>query len=924
MSEEASVHLAYAEASGFLRSLLLIPTSELPAGYLNLVANLAASLAAHVFSLELAATVSTALAFGVQLVPFAIVLWGRSHFWNVPERRIACCMVMLFAPAAHPTVWLSTVNAQVWCGLISFLILCEDLHKASLRKIWTYRFLLLFCALSGTYATMLVIPFLLKIRLEKSRESVRHLAIIAAAALTQVAVYSATAYHLDIAPNRLISARWAASAIGILLFHLLLPIFGRHLIEPLGRTISRPIMAQGDGISPDWIGFVGAVSLLVLIVFGVWLCRRRQDPCYQLFPWSFVFLSVVTSIFAYGLPRDRYAVLPGLVFLLALLVGSWQPATGDGRRRTCRVLLGIAMTVGVATYWVDPSYTLQGQPVSNFGYGAGRPDWREEVAKWRHDPGYVLRVWPYSATQSWRAPMPQRDAFRELRTALATVDNFHLITQQGSAERRVPVDGLPTDFRIIIQGTSDEPAELVSLEVALQTADLTTIAAVPIRKFRAREPFTAHCTSQDLAIIEGNRPLGGSEGGKRNFADTRFLTIRITTDVPRPIVVEIDRIEVVPRIEGLLDALLPVRTFPRRFYHSANAAPRAHEATTLLAVESLLRDGDLRYAARDAARAAGRWRRGPLRLQLKTDDRGPPLYVAPLPYVLTVAPLAALASVAGQTALNAVLFAVILALAVADRRDEGARGKIFAVAALLGAAGAGYVFLPESRVFEMFLLFTAVRLWIRGRLDDGAAWPAAAGVLLAAAAVQEPAWAVLIAVVAGDLAWARRLRPAAAFTATAALTVLTLSLVGAAIRPSFSTTEASPAAAVAVEESLDEESPDELNLATAAWRFFTGHKGLIAGYPFVLLALFLFVRNGGDRQHALLAVALAVLTQWIVWQGYAAARQSPLGSPHFAVLYPLFVLLPRRAAPLPTAALLVPAVAFLLVTFGIMSSVWAP
>lgn len=84
-AEEASVYLAYAQSQSFLRSLLFVPTSDFPAGYLNLPANLASTLAAFVFPLELAPAVAMVIAFALQLVPFVIVLWGRSRFWTTPR-----------------------------------------------------------------------------------------------------------------------------------------------------------------------------------------------------------------------------------------------------------------------------------------------------------------------------------------------------------------------------------------------------------------------------------------------------------------------------------------------------------------------------------------------------------------------------------------------------------------------------------------------------------------------------------------------------------------------------------------------------------------------------------------------------------------------------------------------------------------------
>jgi hypothetical protein len=174
-AEEASVFFRYAYSHGFLESLIFVPKRT--AGYFLLVANLPTAVAAHCFPLEYAPFVTTYWALLIQLLPFVIIVWGASYIWDSLSRKIAACFIILFAPSATGEVWLNTINAQVYCGIISLCIVCENLQQLSKIRTVLYRSLLVFCCLSGVYTVFLFGVFCLKAWLEKTKESMINLCI---------------------------------------------------------------------------------------------------------------------------------------------------------------------------------------------------------------------------------------------------------------------------------------------------------------------------------------------------------------------------------------------------------------------------------------------------------------------------------------------------------------------------------------------------------------------------------------------------------------------------------------------------------------------------------------------------------------------------------------------------------------------------
>jgi hypothetical protein len=94
-AEEGSVYFKFAYEHSFLRALFFVYWE---AGYLYLLVNVVTAIAAHLLPLEYApfATVYTALV--IQLVPFLIILYGKSSVFTSIRKKITACLVFLFLP----------------------------------------------------------------------------------------------------------------------------------------------------------------------------------------------------------------------------------------------------------------------------------------------------------------------------------------------------------------------------------------------------------------------------------------------------------------------------------------------------------------------------------------------------------------------------------------------------------------------------------------------------------------------------------------------------------------------------------------------------------------------------------------------------------------------------------------------------------
>ncbi|HYN19906.1 MAG TPA: hypothetical protein VE078_03025, partial [Thermoanaerobaculia bacterium] len=299
--------------------------------------------------------------------------------------------------------------------------------------------------------------------------------------------------------------------------------------------------------------------------------------------------------------------------------------------------------------------------------------------------------------------------------------------------------------------------------------------------------------------------------------------------------------------------------------------PVGEEATHLLMAQSLWQDHNLRYEQRDLSRAHRVWSGGPLGLTLLTADGGRSLrYAEPLAYALAAAPFYGLLGAAGLPILNMALFLAMVAAAAATFKDVPALllgGFFFA------SASFGYVFRASPEVFLMACLFFALLLWRSGRL-------AAAGALLGAACLHQPALALLGAAVAIDLGLRSRWKGAALMVVSGALV---FGVLAAGQRRLTGVWNPSNPPAGVQRRTFESEIP--LETAQDLWQAYGKeggagvdlsegirwlprnlgyllagrHAGLLPYFPFGLLVVVLFGLGPRDRSAWLLSAALLLI-----------------------------------------------------------------
>ena len=382
-AEEGESFFQYAYHVDFWQGLFY--AERYSGGYFLLIGTLPSALAARFCPLESVAAWFTAWAFAVLLLPLAIIAFGKSYVWDTAGRRVAACAVVLFAPTAIGEVWLNITNAQVYLGLASVCILCEDLRGARWSRIGVLVSVLALAGLSGPYTSFLVPAFLFKLALDRSLGTRAHALVVVAAASVQALVFLNLAASGQLHESKLAGYDWELSAVHTAYAQFLAPIFGHMLPHVVGGWFGLDAqLFEGPLGLEHFILGVGAVAWLLLGLALLWPRRLRSI---QGVLWvGLLGLAIGTTVGAKnGLAGGRYAVLPGFT-LLFLLLAYARPVRGAQNIRgvVAAMLLAFALGLGVTAYPNDPAFECR-EPC---------PRWTQEVAHWRRDSTYRMQIWP--------------------------------------------------------------------------------------------------------------------------------------------------------------------------------------------------------------------------------------------------------------------------------------------------------------------------------------------------------------------------------------------------------------------------------------------------------------------------------------------------------------------------------------------------
>lgn len=382
-AEEGAAYFQHAYRTDFLGGVLF---DYRLVGYFNLGTNLATSLAAHAVPLDWAPACTTAIAFLVQLVPFGVILGGRSYLWTSTPKKVLGCSALLLAPLTGSNVWFTSLHLPLWCGLIAFCLLMERTAEASPRAARLGGLALLACFLTGAYPLFLLPAFALKAFLTRARRDVLALALGLLALGVQACVHFGSRAEHDVRRRPMAELALVSTGVDVLASHVIGPVAGLDSAQAVKRHLDPRADGSGELVAVLAVA-LGLAGVFALGCKGPWRAPENL-PVVALFA-----VSGATAVFAHEFHAGgRYSVLPGLL-LASLLVQRvrlderWK----EPRSLLCWALLASSLFFGAAGYRAWPGLS----------YRPDSPRWSEELARWRVDPSHRVRIWPYREGARW-------------------------------------------------------------------------------------------------------------------------------------------------------------------------------------------------------------------------------------------------------------------------------------------------------------------------------------------------------------------------------------------------------------------------------------------------------------------------------------------------------------------------------------------
>ena len=389
-AEEGLVYFQYGTTHSIFKTLFYVYTSS---NYLSLATNIGAVLSSRTaayFGLLYAPIATTVFAYAIQAAAVAAILFVKSRLFDCLWKALAGCMILIFAPTATDEIWLTSLHAMCFLGVIALVLLFAETEGWSKWARRGARATLLFCGLSSPYALALLPMFMISAWRMRDREQTIQCAILMACVLLQVGIAVKTRTMLEkngADPRRATEMlRADASAINIFAEHMLYPALGFSLRE---RVLDVTGLKEASFSASSWpprplVRTLRTGGWLAFLMLAGVLALLRGPALFSntnMLWGAFVVMSIFTCVTAlYAVPVGRYAFMPGVLFLLLVMANIEAPKS-QVRRFVCMATLAWGLAAGMATYTV-PSLQVG-------------PSWKGEVKKWQADPSYSLRVWPW-------------------------------------------------------------------------------------------------------------------------------------------------------------------------------------------------------------------------------------------------------------------------------------------------------------------------------------------------------------------------------------------------------------------------------------------------------------------------------------------------------------------------------------------------
>jgi len=382
-AEEGQFFFPFAWSRPWLDALV-----QRPVVYLHLYCNLATLAAAKLASsgvvgVESAPRVTAWAGLAAQLVPMAIIAFGRAPEWDGAVRRVVAAALVLLVPRTGG-IWLNSVTTQNYLALAAWLLVLEPAQARGRRAV-VHAALLAVCGLTGPGASFAAPLYVWRAWRARTPAATAQAAIIVACAVLQVVSF--LSFFGASLPGR-------GEGFGVLVLAAI--VWKRIFVaSTLGIEASERFrtLVGGETLA-TLVLLAGAVAVIAWLAAGLPRERRPWLPGAFVLAVGSLFGAVgdAQHLYAQTEANQRYFLAPGALFLLLLLAGIRRERRA--RSLVSAALLATALATSApgwrAGVWWRPTW----------------PRWANEVRAWEGDPRTALRIWPLGWTARLAARRP--------------------------------------------------------------------------------------------------------------------------------------------------------------------------------------------------------------------------------------------------------------------------------------------------------------------------------------------------------------------------------------------------------------------------------------------------------------------------------------------------------------------------------------
>ncbi len=370
LAEEGSIWYRNIFLNGPFDSLIFISNFS---GYFNLWMNIASFFSWFV-PMEYAPLVTVYFSFFLLLYIFIYILNSESCLFPTNISKYVGCMLVLFSPVMTAEVWLNSLNAMSYLGILSFLIIFENNQRSRFKKI--NPFVLGISGLSGVYACALAPLYFVKYYKTKNKIDLINFFIISICAIFQFTITVFSKLSNEIAQERFFIT--SEKLVNFVYNSILKAFFGREFLQK-GLLLA----------NLELLIAISFVSLLILFCFILKTLIVKKDYILTIISLSFLVESFVVIFgsaykdFAGG----RYAVVPGVIISFALLRLFYLY-----KESSIKYFFGFLVSFSLLAGLAEFKYYA---PYPNMLACIKCPNWKEEVLKWKTNNSYELKIWVY-------------------------------------------------------------------------------------------------------------------------------------------------------------------------------------------------------------------------------------------------------------------------------------------------------------------------------------------------------------------------------------------------------------------------------------------------------------------------------------------------------------------------------------------------